>query len=289
MSGSTTVSDGKETVVSAPLVEDQNYRQWQTKLLPFMTRMVSALTLFFFLASFGQLIYLHVNIRNTPALNLNESFSQLAISSGLTPQQTIEASKLKSLIMLEGHSLERQYHQANVLLMARVWTSYLGFVTGMVLALVGAAFILGKLREPVSEISTAIQATSISLKSASPGLLLAGLGTTLMLATIITHHNIEVVDKAVYLHDSPATIPIAVSEQPPLELGKPSPEKKTAVITDQPLLQRPTPKTENSASLPEEQHPLQRPVPTNQKAPAAALQAPSLQRPAPRTQVTPKH
>jgi|SRR5215213_4967255 len=34
MSGSTTVSDGKETVVSAPLVEDQNYRQWQTKLLP---------------------------------------------------------------------------------------------------------------------------------------------------------------------------------------------------------------------------------------------------------------
>ncbi len=285
MSGSTRVSDGKETAVPAALREDEYYRKWQTKLLPFMTRMISALTLFFFLASFGQLIYLHVNIRNSPTLNINESFSQLPPSSNLTTQQTIEASKLKALIMLEGHSLERQYHQANVLLMSRVWTSYLGFVTGMVLALVGAAFILGKLREPVSEISTAIQSTSMSLKSASPGLLLAGLGTMLMLATIITHHKIEVVDKAVYLHDSPASTPAAVSEQPPLELPRTTPEKKSAVTTEQPLLQRPAPKVENAASVPAQQPLLQRPA---LKASAAAPEQPSLQRPTPKTEATPK-
>jgi hypothetical protein len=175
--------------------------------------MVAALTLFFFLASFGQLIYLHLTIRNSPTLNLSEALSQLP-SSSLTPAQMIEASKLKALIMLEGHSSQRQYHQANVLLMARVWTSYLGFVTGMVLALVGAAFILGRLREPVSELSSSIQTTALSLKSASPGLLLAGMGTILMLATIITPHRIDVTDRAVYLHDTMTDTTASITTQP---------------------------------------------------------------------------
>ena len=252
--------------------EYRDYIKWQRKLLPFMTRMVAALTLFFFLASFGQLIYLHLNIRNSPTLNLSESLPQLP-SSGLTPEQLIESSKLKALIMLEGHSSQRQYHQANVLLMARVWTSYLGFVTGMVLALVGAAFILGKLREPFSEVSTSIPATGLSLKSASPGLLLAGLGTTLMLATIITHHQIDIVDKAIYLHDTPTagtTAPIATER--PLEL-QPTSDKKSAATKEQPA--------------PRPQPTLDRPSLPLPKTAGSNAETPRLQQPSPKTQVTP--
>jgi hypothetical protein len=168
--------------------------------------------------------------------------------------------------------------------MSRVWTSYLGFVTGMVLALVGAAFILGKLQEPVSELSTALQGTSISLKSASPGLLLAALGTILMLATIITHHRIDVVDKAVYLRDSAAITPASIADQPPLE----RPTAKTggeAVTPEPPSLQQPKLKSGNATVVPVEPPPLQRPK--SQKTPAASPQPPSLQRPIPKTEVTP--
>ena len=261
---------------------DRDYIKWQRKLLSFMTRMVAALTLFFFLASFGQLIYLHLSIRKSPTLNLSESVSQLP-SSGLTPAQMIEASKLKALIILEGHSSERQYHQANVLLMARVWTSYLGFVTGMVLALVGAAFILGKLREPFSELSTSIQATGLSLKSASPGLLLASLGTMLMLATIITHHQIDVVDKAIYLHDITTVTTAPITTQPPLD-SQPKSDKKADVSNEQPPLKRPTMRTDNTT---QQQPPLQRPSLTPHQTPASNAEQPTLQRPIPKVEPTP--
>jgi hypothetical protein len=46
--------------------------------------------------------------------------------------------------VLEADALQRRYHQANANMLARVWTRQLGFITGMLLALVGAAFILGR-------------------------------------------------------------------------------------------------------------------------------------------------
>jgi hypothetical protein len=79
----------------------------------------------------------------------------------------------------------------------------------MILALVGAAFILGRLQEPASEVSVASPAGNWGLKSASPGIILAVLGTVLMLTTILTNHRIDVTDAAVYLRDSPSGIPPA--------------------------------------------------------------------------------
>jgi len=219
------VSDEKKAMEPGPSPEDVDYKKWQGRLLPFMTRMVVILTFFFFFASCGQLIYLHWNILKGPKLNTHESLSLLSLSSDPKPEEILEASKLKAIIMLEANSLENQYHQASILLMSRVWTSYLGFVTGMILALVGAAFILGKLREPTSELITKLQATDISFKSASPGLVLAVLGTILMLTTVITHHNIEVVHTAVYLRDSQPKTSFVNSEQPILEHPKPKAER----------------------------------------------------------------
>jgi hypothetical protein len=107
--------------------------------------------------------------------------------------------EFKALAILEAGALDRRYHQANVLLMSRVWARYLGFVTGMILALVGAVFILGKLREESSEISAQGVGGGLSMRSTSPGLVLATLGVALMAMTIVTHFEITTTDSPIYL------------------------------------------------------------------------------------------
>jgi hypothetical protein len=83
--------------------------------------------------------------------------------------------------------------------MARIWTRYLGFVTGMICTLVGAIFILGKLQEPASALSADAVSWKVSLNTTSPGLMLALLGTILMMTTLIVPARIEVEDKAIFV------------------------------------------------------------------------------------------
>jgi len=174
--------------------------EWQKKLLPLMSRMIIVLSAFFFIASLAQVIYLESAISRTPKFDANEALSLLKHRSG-DNENVIEATRLKTLVMLESNMADNLYHQAHVLLMARIWTSYIGFLTGMILALVGATFILGKLTGAESELGAKGSLWELSFKSASPGLVLAALGTTLMLATIFTHHDIKTNQQAVYLHD----------------------------------------------------------------------------------------
>jgi len=175
--------------------------KWQKRLLPFMVGMIVLLTLFFLVASFYQLYYLHQRIEHCPQLNLEPALSVLDTEGfDLTQMDKLELARWKTLSTLEGYTLERRYHQANVLLMSRIWKKYLGFVTGMILALVGAAFILGKLREPTSTLGAETGIWKFSLTTASPGLLLALLGTILMITTIVTHKQIEVKDRPTYVH-----------------------------------------------------------------------------------------
>jgi len=172
--------------------------KWQKDAMPLMSRMVVGLTLFFFIASFAQLYYLHRNIGDAPKINIEESFANLTNHQTSSFKETMAISTFKAFIMLEANALERRHHQANVLLMSRVWVRYLGFVTGMILALVGAAFILGKLQEQSTELTGKSQNAQLSLKSSSPGIIFSSLGVLLMLVTIVTHHKIEVRDGPVY-------------------------------------------------------------------------------------------
>jgi len=169
---------------------------WQKRLLPLMKWMIIGLTFFFFVASFAQYYYLQQNIERAPKLNIHESFASIP-----NDQESLSVSKFKASVMLEANALERRHHQANVLLMSRVWVRYLGFVTGMILALVGAVFILGKLQEPTTELAAKIQITEVTLKSSSPGIILCVLGVILMLTTIVINHTIEVKDSAIYTRD----------------------------------------------------------------------------------------
>lgn len=172
-----------------------------------MISMIVGLTLFFFIASLAQLAYLHGKIWDAP--RVNSAALQVPTGTGSLD----EGARFNALAILEANAVERRYHQANVLLMSRVWARYLGFVTGMIMALVGATFILGKLREEMTSLEAKGSAAALTLHTASPGLVLAVLGVGLMAATIVTHQEISTTDTSIYMQ---LGVP---SNKPPLELG----------------------------------------------------------------------
>lgn len=164
-------------------------RKWQERLLPMMTRTLIGLAIFFLAVSTVQLYYLHKRIENAPEVKQSEL---------VNPDS--EANELvKGLLTLEHSLIEQRYHQANTSLMNRIWLKYLGFVTGMILAVVGSVFILGKLKEDQTELGGESSAINFSIKSSSPGLIMIFLGTVLMMTTILSHNRIDVMDGNTYL------------------------------------------------------------------------------------------
>lgn len=162
-------------------LEDSSQHNWQLRLMPFMVGIILTLALFFFVATLYQLYKLNVNIQETPELHNSE------LIDGGHPASKLVEKQWHSLVILESHILQQRYHQANVLLMARIWVRYLGFVTGMMLSLIGAVFILGKLREPATELTLGSEGENkklpsnlkVQLVTQSPGIVLVTLGTVL--------------------------------------------------------------------------------------------------------------
>src|ERR1700750_2378121 len=86
--------------------------EWQNRLLPLMKRMIIFLTLFFFMASFGQLIYLQVSINTSPKMNINQPLALLQPTNGITLDERQNMAKLEAFILLETNTMERRHHQA---------------------------------------------------------------------------------------------------------------------------------------------------------------------------------
>ena len=207
---------------------------WLRRLPPWMIGMVFGLTFFFFVASAIQLGYLHYEIKKAPDTDGPFALSERLLEGASGTDQTkaalgpegLPAAAIATLTALERTAMERRYHQANVLLMSRVWTSYLGFVTGMVLAMVGAIFLLGRLEIASSTATFEVANSKMSLGSTSPGLFMAAFGTVLMIVTIVTHHEISVEDRAIYTQGWA----LGAAGNPPAgprELGSKEPDQAT--------------------------------------------------------------
>jgi hypothetical protein len=161
---------------------------WQNKLLPYMIGAVIFFALFFLFASMYQLYSLKTEIEAEPKIHLDALYSNDA---------DFDRQRWNSLVALEVHVLQQRYHQANISIMSRLWVRYLGFVTGMILAFMGAVFIVGKLREGAT-IDVEGEGLKANLATQSPGIVLAFLGVVLMAVTIVIHHKIDVRDKPTY-------------------------------------------------------------------------------------------
>lgn len=170
-----------------------------------MMGMLIVLAAVFFVGSFVQLVYLNYQMANPPTLHPAQLLDDAVCRNFASPDRMISASQCarlqqeRALIVLESNVVDRRYHQANAIVMFSVWSRYLGFVTGMTLAMVGAAFILGKLIEPATHVEAEAAQWKASISSASPGLVLCFLGAILIVASITTLHELQTRDKAVYL------------------------------------------------------------------------------------------
>jgi len=173
---------------------------WQGKLLPLMAGMLVATALFFAVMSVVELRALYPRVEQQP-LDLGTSFAAFEEARPAV-RGDFDYLRFKTLALLEADALHRRYHQATATMLARVWTRQLGFLTGMVLALVGAAFVLGRLREDTSTVELGSGNVRAAIASSSPGLVLATLGAVLMAVTLTVPFGVETRDVATYLGGS---------------------------------------------------------------------------------------
>ncbi|HMF91628.1 MAG TPA: hypothetical protein VKL40_13370 [Candidatus Angelobacter sp.] len=207
--------------------------KWQKRLLPVMTLFVIVLAMAFFLLS-------------TKTLNSVDSFVQAEhgelrdqinrLINQSKPADNADDSVRRGLLLLEADALDRRYHQASALLMSRIWAKHLAFMTGMIMAFIGAIFILGKLSESPSAISGGGSQWNVSVTSASPGIFLAFFGTTLVALSIVIHDNIDV-------HDGPAYLRSVILQNESSQGTKPSASTVDQSIMDKlkGLTEQPTP------------------------------------------------
>lgn len=185
-------------------IEDQRTARWQRKLLPLMMVVLLGLTIFFALANIWEVRLIQTQTRENSELNIETILSQ---KEDLFTNTTFNISfndrmrylQWKVSAVLEAGTVNSRYRQARTVSLNRTYIVFIGFTTGMILALVGATFILGKLRESSSTVGLGNEFMRTSVISASPGLILVAMGTTLMLTTILTRSEVSVTDGPSYL------------------------------------------------------------------------------------------
>lgn len=174
--------------------------KWQNRLLPWLIIMPTLLILLFVYLATRQMEKFNVVLEEKPTSILKEDeFAEMSANL----QDNMTYIRWITLVKMEENSYNRRYAQGGALLASRIFTKYLGFFTGMILAIVGSVFIIGKLQEQTTEIEGEVSAQiKGKLSSSSPGIIFGVLGTVLMLSTILQHNEIEVKDQPLYLTPS---------------------------------------------------------------------------------------
>ena len=177
---------------------------WQRALLPLMAAFLVLAAIFFAVMSIFELREFYDEVAHEP-LDLAMHFTEMEEGAPADALNHPDYVRFKVLALLEAEALQRRYHQANATMLGRIWTRQLGFITGMLIALVGAAFILGRLQEAPTTFELASDQLKGALATSSPGIVLAVLGTALMALTLWIPFGVETRDINTYL-DRPATI-----------------------------------------------------------------------------------
>jgi hypothetical protein len=240
MSSLATLGPKQEGPSVSDKATNRELSKWQRRLLPFMTSFIAAMAAAFFCFSGLHLYQVTKFIETEHGQNIR-TLIQSEIAKPTGDKLTSEEVTQQSLLLLEADALDKRYHQASALLMSRIWSRQLAFITGMVMAFVGAVFILGKLSESASEMSGGGGDWKVSITSASPGIILSFLGTVLLVSSLFVRASLDVADGPAYLNvlrppanlQSPAkmgdeTRPLDLNEFETVEPQKsaPTPKKK---------------------------------------------------------------
>lgn len=226
------MTDTDPVTIPAPDTTEQRREAWQRLLLPLIGAILVVVAIFFAVTSVLELRDFYGRVeQRPPALgNVFEKFEQLESA----PIGEVAYLRFKVAAMLEADALHRRYHQATSTMLARVWTRHLGFLTGMLLAIVGAAFILGRFREDQTRIEGEGGGARAAIATSSPGLALSTLGTVLMAITLVVPFGVKTYDEATYLQSDlimPMPPPGALG---PITLDDPGPAPGTGAGAVQP-------------------------------------------------------
>ena len=214
--------DSAPAAESSPSSKPRGITAWQRRLLPFMVGAVVLLGAAFFILSVLGALQMSRFLTEDPHKSISDRVStMLAVDESQVGRADVMQH---GLLMLEADVLEKRYRQASALLMSRIWTRQLAFNTGMVLALIGAVFILGKLSETASKFGLEGSGAKASIDSASPGLILVFLGVVLMAIALIVQPKIEVEDRAIYFQASPNPKATPIASGVPSQTSPPDPD-----------------------------------------------------------------
>lgn len=170
--------------------------RWQRKQLPFMSRFMVVLAIGFFAISAIDVYETRLFIKNESTSAIRNKVDE--VLQPLKDRPNVDPV-VRTLLLLEADTLEKRYRQASALLLSRISTRQLAFITGMVLAFIGAVFIIGKLSESSSDVSLGASEWKAGITSSSPGLILAFFGTVLIGIALVVQPQIEVQDRPVYI------------------------------------------------------------------------------------------
>lgn len=215
---------------------DAQRAAWQNRLLPLMAAVLVLGGVFFAVMSVFELRSLYERVEQRP-MDIEARFAEFERSADPVALRSTDYLRFKVLSALESDALQRRYHQATATMLARVWTRQLGFITGMLLALVGAAFILGRLSESPTRLGAESQGLKGTLETSSPGIVLAVLGSALMALTIWIPFGVETRDVNVYLRAAETGLP-PPSRQLPQEVSGAGLNSTTAPVSEEDIQQR---------------------------------------------------
>lgn len=174
-------------------IDPGNPNDWQRLLLPFMTRAIVLAGLAFFLSSSVHVLMMHSDLRMKPS----EARLELPQSRSHSGQPMPQA--WAGILALEHQALLHRQQTINAVVLRQTSLLHLGFLTGTVLCLVGAVFVLGRLQTSDSSFEGAAPTLKVSVRNASPGIVLAMLGSGLMCATLYHRFQFNLPQHTSYL------------------------------------------------------------------------------------------
>lgn len=176
--------------------ERRDTRRWQEALKPLLILVLVSTGIFFFATSYLQ--YQRLENFVTGSIDNSELASTFSTyEKGQKAPLAIHYIQWKADLLVQEQRRAQVTRRASAVLLGSIWTQNLGFVTGMILAVLGASFIMAKLSEPTTSLEAEGAGAKASLTTASPGIVLAVLGTVLMIMAMSVKFSATIKDPIV--------------------------------------------------------------------------------------------
>jgi hypothetical protein len=122
--------------------------QWQSKLRPVMTWVLICSGIIYLIVSGLYMWWGYRQVELINATPMTEILNELPCSpekSVPAAADVLDCQQLRATLALETRLVQQRFDEMRVVMMIRMSMKYLGFMVGMILCLVGAVFILGRL------------------------------------------------------------------------------------------------------------------------------------------------